>query len=390
MGAAAACCLAWLYLALGRGWFWKTDVRLPAGTDPGPDHPGPWPAVAVIVPARNEEAVLQVTLPGLLKQDYPGPFEVVLVDDRSTDATLAAARSFLGSPANKTSLTVVEGADPPPGWTGKMWALEQGAARSETAGAEYLLLTDADIHHPTGSLRRLVTAATGQRLDMVSLMARLSAERGWERLIVPAFVYFFAQLYPFRWVNRDRCRTAAAAGGCVLVRRRALAAGGGFTAIRGAVIDDVAMAGALKGAGFRIWLGLADDVRSARDHSSLGEPWSMVARSAFVQLRCSAVLLGATVAGLFFLYVLPVASLVAGLAFGRLWAAALGALAWLIMVITYAPMLNYYRRWPVSAVLLPFTATMYLAMTVDSARRHWSGREVSWRGRRHPTSTPTA
>lgn len=388
MGAAGACSLAWLYLALGRGWFWRTDVRLPP-VAPG-QEPAAWPAVAVIVPARNEEAVLATTLPGLLGQDYPGPFKVVLVDDRSTDATLAVARSVDRSLGSTTRLTVVEGTDPPPGWTGKMWALEQGSARPEVAGADYLLLTDADIRHPPGSLRRLVAAATSQKLDMVSLMARLGADHGWERLVVPAFVYFFAQLYPFRWVNRDRCRTAAAAGGCVLVGGGALAASGGFSAIRGAVIDDVSLARRLKRNGSRIWLGLADDVESIRGHSSFGQLWAMVARSAFIQLRCSSVLLMGTVAGLLFLYALPVATLATGVATGRPWLAALGALAWSIMAVTYVPMLRYYRRWPLSAALLPLTAALYLAMTVDSARRHGSGRGVSWRGRRYAGPTPAA
>jgi hopene-associated glycosyltransferase HpnB len=377
--------LTWAYLVAFHGRFWSTATRLPA--DPAP--PASWPSVAILVPARNEAAVLADTLPALLGQDYPGPARVVLVDDRSDDATAALARSLQPSPeagpaagpvAGHRGLVVVDGAERPGGWTGKVWALHQALAA--VSDEEYVLATDADILHPPGSLRRLVAMADASGLDTVSLMVRLRAASGWERLVVPAFVYFFALLYPFRRVNRPGGRTAAAAGGCILVRTAALRTAGGYAAIAGAVIDDVALARALKASGARIWLGLADDVASLRAYDRLAELWVMVARTAFCQLRYSALLLAGTVAGLAFAYLVPVAGLAAGLATGAWGLAAAAGVAWGLMATSYAPMLGYYGQPALAALALPFTAALYLAMTVDSARRHWSGAGVPWHGRR--------
>ncbi len=390
---------AWVWLLLGQGFFWRTDVRLPRGDAPGPGGapagsgdaagtaggaPGGeeyWPSVAVVVPARDEAAVLPMSLPSLLAQDYPGPVEIFLVDDGSTDGTGKLARA-LAEEHGGPPLTVDSPGEPPPGWTGKLWAVRHGmtlaAARPDT---EYLLLTDADIAHEPDSLRELVRAARGSGLDVVSQMARLRVVTVWERLIVPAFVYFFAQLYPFRWVNRAGARTAAAAGGCVLLRREAAERARVPEAIRHAVIDDVALARAVKRSGGRIWLGLADRVDSVRPYPRLGELWRMVSRSAYAQLRHHPLLLVATVAGLALVYLVPPAALCAGLVEGRpgLWAA--GGGAWALMAATYVPMLRYYRQTLWLAPLLPVTALLYLLMTVDSAVRHYQGRGAAWKGR---------
>ncbi|MEU5612239.1 glycosyltransferase [Streptomyces sparsogenes] len=386
---------AWVWLLLGQGFFWRTDVRLPRGDAPGPggapagaDAPPAgaggeecWPSVAVVVPARDEAAVLPMSLPSLLTQDYPGPVEIFLVDDGSTDGTGKLARA-LAEEHGGPPLTVDSPGEPPPGWTGKLWAVRHGmtlaAARPDT---EYLLLTDADIAHEPDSLRELVRAARGSGLDVVSQMARLRVVTVWERLIVPAFVYFFAQLYPFRWVNRAGARTAAAAGGCVLLRREAAERARVPDAIRHAVIDDVALARAVKRSGGRIWLGLADRVDSVRPYPRLGELWRMVSRSAYAQLRHNPLLLVATVAGLALVYLVPPAALCAGLVEGRpgLWAA--GGGAWALMAATYVPMLRYYRQTLWLAPLLPVTALLYLLMTVDSAVRHYQGRGAAWKGR---------
>lgn len=376
-GATALAALTWVYLVLFRGWFWRTDTRLPAD----PPAPATWPSVAVVVPVRNEAEVLPATLPALLAQDYPGRCRVVLVDDGSEDGTASVARSLAGQPGANAPLNVFDAGARPEGWAGKVWALAQGAA--VLTDEEFLLATDADIVHPEGSLRRLIATACAADLEVVSLMVRLRVRTGWERLVIPAFVYFFAQLYPFRWVNRSSSRTAAAAGGCILVRASALRAAGGYPAIRGQVIDDVALARALKSSGARIWLGLADDVASVRAYDRLGDLWDMVARTAFCQLRYSVLLLAGTVVGLAFTYLLPVAGLVVGLATGSWLVAAAGAVALALMVTSYAPMLGYYGQPRAAAVALPFTATLYLAMTVDSARRHWTGAGTSWRGRRY-------
>lgn len=376
--AAYASLAAWLFLAFGRSMFWRTDVRLPART-----APARWPSVAVVVPARDEAGVLPRSLPSLLAQDYPGDAEVILVDDGSTDGTGALAQR-LAHEQPGLRLTVTSPGAPPPGWTGKLWALRHGIVLARTAHAaepEYLLLTDADIAHEPDSLRELVSAATSADLDLVSQMARLRVAGGWERLVVPAFVYFFAQLYPFRRVNRPGSRTAAAAGGCVLLRTEAAVRAGVPDVIRQAVIDDVSLARAVQRTGGRIWLGLAERVDSVRPYPALGDLWRMVSRSAYAQLRHQPVLLAGTVAGLVLVYLVPPAALLSGLVSGRPATAWAGGLAWLLMAGTYLPVLRYYRQPPALAPLLPFTALLYLLMTVDSAVQHYRGRGAAWKGR---------
>ncbi|GIH20753.1 glycosyltransferase [Rugosimonospora africana] len=406
---AAVASLAWVWLALARGMFWRTDVRLPRGRPPhhetrgrGPQdetrgrgprdetrggtppdetpqtapperEPQRWPTVAIVVPARDEAAVLPDSLSTLVRQEYPGPVRVILVDDNSTDGT----RTLVAS--RWPAVTIVDPGEPPPGWAGKLWALTAGVA--EAGEVDYLLLTDADIAHRPDSLASLVRAAEEHRLDLVSQMARLRVSSPWERLVVPAFVYFFALLYPFRWSNRPGTRTAAAAGGCSLVRRSALERGGGLAEIRGAVIDDVALARVLKGSGARTFLGLADRVDSIRPYPDLGTLWRMVSRSAYAQLRHSLALLAGTVVGLALIFLVPLMSIVVGAATGDVPTLVLGAATWLLMAGTYTPMLRYYGQpWP-AALAMPFTATLYLAMTVDSAVQHYRGRGAAWKGR---------
>ncbi|GAA2269705.1 glycosyltransferase [Kitasatospora cystarginea] len=364
--------LGWLYLAAGHGRFWRTDQRLPPRRPPGRR-----PEVAIVVPARDEAEVLPLSLPSLLAQKYPGRARVILVDDHSDDGTGALARHL--AETGGLPLTVTTPPPLPSGWTGKLWALRHGV---ELAGqVDYLLLTDADIAHGPDSVADLVAAAESNGLDLVSQMAGLRVATGWERLIVPAFVYFFAQLYPFRWSNRPGARTAAAAGGCSLVRREALERAGGIAAIRGAVIDDVSLARAVKSTGGRTWLGLADQVDSVRPYPRLAQLWRMVSRSAYTQLRHSPLLLAGTVAGLGLVYLLPPAALLTGLSTGRAGLAATGGAAWALMAGTFLPMLRYYRQPAWSALLLPFTALLYLMMTVDSAVQHWRGRGAAWKGR---------
>ncbi|MFD6191182.1 glycosyltransferase [Streptomyces sp. NPDC060275] len=383
---------AWLWLLFARGFFWRTDVRLPAL-----EEPGVWPPVCVVVPARDEAAVLSSSLPSLLAQDYPGRAEVFLIDDGSTDGTgeLACelARRHEGLP-----LTVASPGEPPAGWTGKLWAVRHGIGLARTREPEYLLLTDADIAHAPDSLRALVSAAGTGGFDVVSQMARLRVDSVWERLVVPAFVYFFAQLYPFRWIGGGRAgsrrqratRTAAAAGGCVLLRADAAERARIPDAIRHAVIDDVALARAVKGAGGRVWLGLADRVDSVRPYPRLHDLWRMVSRSAYAQLRHNPLVLAGTVLGLALVYLVPPAAVLVGAATGQGATAALGAAAWLVMAGTYLPMLRYYRQPLWLAPLLPFTAFLYLLMTVDSAVLHYRGRGAAWKGRTYarPDAVP--
>jgi hopene-associated glycosyltransferase HpnB len=364
-----------------------------------------WPDVVAVIPARNEAAMLPVVLPTLLGQDYPGALTVILVDDCSTDGTAEVAAALTPEPGRPDgpprALRVLAGAALPPGWAGKVWAMAQGlaaglaAAGEDTAAGEngatgYVLFTDADIAWRQGALRDLVRAAEAGDRDLVSQMALLRTATGWERVVVPAFVYFFAQLYPFGRVNSPRSRTAAAAGGCMLVRREALERSGGLAPIRGARIDDVALGQVIKGQRGRCWLGLSTEVVSVRPYPRLADLWQMVARSAYIQLRYSPWLLAGTVAGLAFIYLLPPAGAITGLAAlaanaggttEAVTAAAAGLTGWALMSLTYLPMLRLYRLSPLRAPGLPLIALLYTAMTVDSARRHYAGRGAEWKGR---------
>lgn len=379
--------LAWLWLTFCQGGFWRTDQRLPERRADVPRPP-----VAVLVPARDEAEVLPDSLPSVLAQRYGGRARVILVDDNSTDGTGDAARAFAEADTALLPLTVTTPGEPPAGWTGKLWALRHAvelatAKPSSPDHPVYLLLTDADIAHDPESLDLLVTAAETGGYDLVSQMARLRTETRWEKLIVPAFVYFFAQLYPFRRSNRPGSRTAAAAGGCTLVRTNALERAGGVAAIRGAVIDDVSLAAAVKRSGGRTWLGLADHVDSVRPYPELKQLWRMVSRSAFAQLRHSLLLLIGTVLGLALVYLVPPVLTVVGAATGRAWIWAPAAGAWALMALTFRPMLAYYRRGAAETLLLPFTALLYLLMTVDSAIQHWRGQGAAWKGRTYPAPT---
>jgi hopene-associated glycosyltransferase HpnB len=399
--ACTAAAVAWVYLVAAHGGFWRTSQRLPRVAA----EPRAWPDVVAVVPARNEAAMLPVTLPTLLGQDYPGALTVLVVDDGSTDGTGDAAARIAGSARGHRAPRVIPGVPPPAGerWAGKVWAMAQGL--SAAGASDYVLFTDADIAWETpDTLRRLVVAAEGDDRDLVSQMALLRAAAGWERVVVPAFVYFFAQLYPFRQVNRPGSRTAAAAGGCMLVRREVLDKAGGLTPIRGALIDDVALGRLIKGQRGRTWLGLSRQVVSVRPYPGLASLWQMVARSAYTQLRYSPAVLAGTLAGLLFLYALPPAGAIAGLAAlltgsgltgsgltgsgltgsgagPAALACGAGLAGWALMSMSFLPMLRLYRLSPLRAPGLPLIALLYGAMTADSARRHYAGRGAEWRGR---------
>ena len=370
----------WIYLLAFRGGFWRSAERL--GAAPAPRQA--WPAVTAVMPARDEAEVIGASLAALLAQDYPGHFEVILVDDHSTDATAAVARAAAAASPHPERFRLLPAAALPAGWTGKLWALHQGV---QQAGAEsaFFWFSDADIHQPSDALRRLVAKAEAENRDLVSLMVALTCESFWERLLIPPFIYFFQKLYPFAWVNDPGSRTAAAAGGCVLLRRSALARIGGLAAIRQAIIDDCTLAGAVKaGRPARsggIWLGLATEARSLRPYSGLGAIWDMVARSAYNQLRHSPLLLAGTLVGMVLTYLVPPLLLLAWPWHRQDLPAALGALAWLLMALSLLPTLRLYRQPLWLAPLLPLAAALYSAMTFDSARRHWRGQGGRWKGR---------
>jgi hopene-associated glycosyltransferase HpnB len=360
---AALALLIWLYLLLAHGRFWHSEPEL------APSRPDAAPAVAVVVPARDEAPLIEQSLRSLLAQDYAGPLRVIVVDDASCDGTGAIARAF-GDP----NLTVLDGQPRPAGWSGKLWAVAQGLA--EAGPAELVLLVDADIVHQPRHLATLVAQAERGDLDLVSEMVALACETPAEHALVPAFVYLFQLLYPFMWVNDPLRATAAAAGGTMLLRRRALDRIGGVAAVRGALIDDVALAAAVKRGG-RIWLGHSGLARSVRSYPAMADIWRMVSRTAYVQLHFSRWLLAATVLamGLTFL-IPPIAAL-----FGHGLARWLGWIAWGAMAASYQPTLHRYRRSVLWAPCLPAVAAFYLAATLGSAWNHHLGRGVAWKGR---------
>jgi hopene-associated glycosyltransferase HpnB len=359
--------VVWAYLLLLHGSFWKSAPELAAA------NPAAQPAVAVIVPARDESATIHAALSSLLGQQYGGALQVVLIDDGSTDGTGTIAHELIAARPNRDA-TVIAASPRPAGWSGKLWAIEQGIDAALTS--EFYLLTDADIEHDPRHLAALIAKAVRDELDLVSEMVWLNCASGAERWLVPAFVYFFQLLYPFEWVNNPLRRTAAAAGGTILIRRRALDRIGGMEAIRGALIDDVALAAAVKTGG-PIWLGHSALARSLRRYPQTVDIWRMIARTAFVQLHYSWLALGTCLLGMALTFLAP--PLLALLCHGT--SRALGLLAWLGMAGSLLPTLRRYRLTPSRALALPAVAAFYMAATLGSALDHARGRGVQWKGR---------
>ncbi len=357
---------AWIYLILGRGGFWR--MREP----PAPKLTGPAKPVAVVIPARNEEAVVGQAIGSLMQQDYPGPLHVFLVDDHSSDRTITAAGTH-------ERLTIVKARPLPGGWTGKLWAISEGLEQAASMQPDYVLLTDADIVHAPDNVAGLVARAESGNLDLVSYMVRLRSRTLAERALIPAFVFFFFKLYPPEWIARRDRKTAGAAGGCMLLRRSALERIGGVASIKGELIDDCALARAVKKTGGAIWLGLTRETCSIRDYASFEEIRNMIARTAFTQLGYSSMLLIGTIIAMAIIYLAPPLLLLTGDPI----AAGCGAAAWLLMCISYVPTLRLYGCSIAWAPLLPRVALFYMVATVDSALRYWTGRGGEWKGRIH-------
>jgi len=363
----------WVYLLAARGRFWlglERD-RTKAAT------PRSWPAVAAVIPARNEAACVGKTISSLMRQDYPGRLTIFLVDDDSDDGTAEVARSAASAAHDSHLLTVVTSRSVPPGWTGKLWAVKQGIDAAEADGSfDYLLLIDADIVHERDSVRWLVSHAEAGHLVLTSFMAKLRCQSLAERSHVPAFIFFFQMLFPFSWVNRADNATAAAAGGCMLVRTADLRQAGGVGSIRGALIDDCALARTMKAFG-PIWLGLTDRVHSIRPYPHWRDVKDMISRSAYAQLGYSPLLLLGTTAGLALTFL--AAPLLALFADGP--ARLIGAATWALMAMAFQPTLRFYRRSPLWGLALPGIALLYMFYTLDSAYQYWVGRGGSWKGR---------
>ena len=365
----AASVAVWVYLLAARGGFWRMHDSRDQGV-----LPAAAPSVAVIVPARNEAETVGRVVASLAAQRYPGALHIVLVDDASTDGTADAA----GDAAWPGILTVIRGRPLPPGWSGKLWAVDQGVREAARLSPDYLLLTDADIEHPPGNVAALVARAESGAIDLVSYMATLGCRTFAERALIPTFVFFFFMLYPPAWVGDPRRATAGAAGGCMLVKRAALERMGGLAAIRGELIDDCALARAVKAGGGRVWLGLSAATHSIRGYGGFAEIGRMISRTAFTQLHYKAAMLAGTAAGLAVTYLLPPA-----LALGAPGAAArwLGGAAWAMMSVAWFPALRFYRRSPLWAPFLPLVAAFYLGATFHSAFSYWRGRGGMWKGR---------
>lgn len=356
----------WTYLLFGRGGFWRVKTQLkPLGL-----HKVNGKRVAIVIPARNEAEVICETVTSLLEQTIAPAPRIFVVDDGSTDGTAAACEW-------SDRLTVMQGKPLAPGWTGKLWALSQGADAALATNPDYLLFTDADIRHHSESVSELIAIAETHAYDLVSYMVRLRSKSTAERALIPAFVFFFFMLYPPAFIRWSRSKIAGAAGGCVLIRPAMLRKIGGLAAIRGEIIDDCALARAVKQNGGRVWLGLTSDVASTRSYGSFAAIGNMIARTAFNQLHHSELLLAGTIVGLFVTYLLPICLLFSG----RLLPALLGATAWLMMSFAYCPMMRFYRQHLLWSFSLPAVALFYSGATILSAVRYWRGSGGDWKGR---------
>jgi hopene-associated glycosyltransferase HpnB len=389
IAAGALTLLIWTYLVFARGGFWRIYPARPPLQQKSAEHESS-PAeklfrIAVIIPARNEADVVDRVARSLLRQSGQSAIHIFLVDDGSTDSTAEVARAAAVSVGQQENLTVVLGTPLPSGWSGKLWALEQGIELARQTNPDFFLFTDADIEHAPDSVATLVAIVGAGPYDMASFMVKLHCQSLAEKLLIPAFIYFFFKLYPPAWIANPRRVTAGAAGGCILIRPAALDKAGGIQAIRQEVIDDCSLAARVKHAGGRLWLGASATTRSIRPYGGFSEIGRMISRSAFSQLRHSILLLLLSIAGMAATYLLPPALVLSVLSGYHVAQAAVvtgtAAAAWLLMIASYMPVLRLYRLSPVWALALPAAAIFYIGATFHSAVKYWSGRGGQWKGR---------
>ena len=366
----------WVYMLFLRGFFWRVTVpEKPLATVPSLHSRAD--SVVAVIPARNEAPDIGQTVRALLAQNYPGNVRIIVVDDHSTDGTDEVAQRAAAAAGASDRVTVIAARDLPAGWTGKLWAVSEGLEAAKALSPDYILLTDADITHGPQSLAILTTRANADDLDLTSEMVLLRCVSGPERMLIPAFVFFFFMLYPPRWIADPADHTAGAAGGCMLVRPAALERIGGIAAIRGALIDDCALAAAIKKSGGKIRLDVTRETVSARVYGSFGDIWAMIARTAYTQLHYSPVILVGTLAGLFLTYLVPPLFAIYGHGGPRL----LGLITWGMMAVAFAPTLRLYGRSWAWGFALPAIATFYAAATIGSAVNYWRGKGGQWKGR---------
>jgi hopene-associated glycosyltransferase HpnB len=381
--------LIWTYLVFARGGFWRISSAMPPlqrGAALHESSPAENPLrIAVIIPARNEADVVGRVVRSLLRQSGQSAIHIFLVDDGSTDSTAQVARAAAMAVGQPENLTVVPGTPLPSGWSGKLWALEQGVELARQTNPDFFLFTDADIEHAADSVATLVSIAEAGPYDLASFMVKLHCRSVAEKLLIPAFIYFFFKLYPPAWTANPRRVTAGAAGGCILIRPAALDNAGGIQAIRQEVIDDCALAARVKYAGGRLWLGASATTHSIRPYGGFSEIGRMISRSAFSQLRHSRSLLLLSMIGMAATYLLPPALVLGVLSAYHVAPAALvvgmSTAAWLLMIVSYMPVLRLYRLSPLWALALPAAAVFYVGATFHSAVKYWSGRGGQWKGR---------
>src|SRR5262245_17438522 len=370
--------LIWVYLLVAHGRFWQIRrYFLPAAVLEEAEAEAPV-RVAVVVPARDEAAVVGRAVGSLLNQTGGHFVHVFLVDDASSDGTAGIAREAARQAGKPHQLTVISGRPLAPGWSGKLWAVQQGVDQALRTSPDFLLFTDADIAHALDSVASLVQMAESRSLDMVSVMVKLHCRTFAEKALIPAFVFFFFKLYPPAWIANPRRKMAGAAGGGILIRPEILERAGGIAAIRAEVIDDCALARRVKAAGGRLWLGLSSTTESIRPYRTFAEIGRMISRGAFNQLKHSAWLLLFAVLGLSLTYLVPPLLLFFS---HHLASSLLGAAAWLVMIVCFLPTVRFYGLNPLWSAALPVIATFYMGASIHSASRFWSGRGGQWKGR---------
>jgi hopene-associated glycosyltransferase HpnB len=381
--------IIWIGLLLFRGKFWLCNQQLNNDNNNNLTL-NSYPSVCAIIPARNEEEVIAISLESLLKQNYLGKFSLILINDQSTDKTEIIAKDTqikINSPHN---LNIISGIPLEKGWSGKLWAVNQGINYTKNLDnlPDYFLLTDADIQHNPNNLTALIYKAETEKLALVSSMVKLKCESFWEKLLIPAFIYFFQKLYPFSWVNNINKKMSAAAGGCILIRRDILESIGGISCVKNALIDDCSLAQYVKNylqnnqTKYKgIWLGLDENTISLRSYNSLKPIWDMVARTAYTQLNYSFLLLIGTVLAMTLIYLIPPLTIVIGIILHNTPIFLISLLTYLLITVSYFPTIKLYNCALIYSFTLPAIAFLYTLMTIDSAIKHWQGKGGAWKGR---------
>lgn len=371
--------IIWLYLLSARGNFWLCDQFLE------PLYLTSKPNVTVIIPARNEAESISNCLQSLLNQDYSGEYKIILVNDQSEDNTVEIAENLAKEKKTKNQLIIINGKPLPQGWSGKLWAMSQGVKwAKENWETNYFLFTDADIQHSSDNLSQLVAKAEKDNLDLVSLMVKLHCESFWEKLLIPAFIFFFQKLYPFPLINNSHSKVSGAAGGCILIREEALTRIGGIEALKDALIDDCTLASLVKKSlppNHGIWLGLSKTTVSLRKYPTLGPIWNMVARTAFTQLNYSPLLLIGTIFGMVITYLVSPIALLWAVVTLNIPLLIISLTTFFLMALSYYPTVRFYQLPIFYSFCLSAIALLYTLMTIDSALRHWQGKGGQWKGR---------